>query len=271
MTLSSRFARHIAISAVAFSGLVSTQAQAQGLSLFDIRLDTTAFDAVTTQQFSFDAAGASAAAGIIFGSAGTATEGAGMTNEFGDKAQSFFLPITSIVLSPQLIPFNVTNVKLGDATGAALTFNRRGSMGFTLANFTVDYQNSKVIGDFMTNGTSNRITVFNFKRQSNLAPRFDATGGLLGVQLNEVLGDLRLSTVAVDSFAAALRLSAPLKASLAGLDFGTLTQNINVNIRRPVDATPFTVAAVPEPSAFATMGLGLVGMAWLVSRRRRSS
>lgn len=82
---------------------------------------------------------------------------------------------------------------------------------------------------------------------------FNASTGKGYLQTN----DLKLTSTSAKALLAALNLSTGLSGLLTPVAFGTLAVDV-------------TAAAVPEPSTYALMGIGLVGMG-LVARKRRQA
>jgi hypothetical protein len=131
-----------------------------------------------------------------------------------------------------------------------------------LANFFIDYDASMVLADITANGmTQQRTSLYSFEAT-------DLKIGLKGLTLNmnQKLSNLQLTNTALATFASGLSLSRVLQAPLVGLDFGTITVDINGALRAPINGAPY-VAAIPEPSSWAMLALGLVGIAF-VSRRK---
>lgn len=225
-----------------------------------LEINTTLLKANAELQMSVEAFGTASAAGVTFSSLGNTFNGPGQVVD-GDFAPSFYLPITSAEVSVgwdlKLKP------RAGEAIGSALLV-QRGANQLGLANFEIDYGRAQVLADVFMNGANTQMAVFTFVAQSDLDI------GLQGLSLNlhQTLGNLRFTQQATDSFASALRLSAPLKAALQGMDFGTITIDITTALRKPVSDHPFAVTVVSEPASVASMMLGLAGIAGLSWRRR---
>ncbi|MBC7699577.1 hypothetical protein [Aquabacterium sp.] len=161
-------------------------------------------------------------------------------------AWTFVLPITSITITPTL------KIGSGQASGSALDIVRKvadedGNVltsGIVLANFILDYTNKKVLADSTTHGAATlpKFAVFNFNVATPLALKYKFPLSITG---HEVLDKLALTSPAVDLFATSLGLSGDaVLALVAGTDFGTLTQDIAVMVRKPAASkTPY----VPAP------------------------
>ena len=163
-------------------------------------------------------------------------------------AWSFVLPITSITITPAL------KIGAGQASGSALNIVRNvfddetGQViksGIYLANFTLDYTNKKVLADATTHGatTKPKFAVYDFNVATPLALKYKFPLSITG---REVLNQLKLTPDAVTLFAVSLGLEGDaVLATVRNTDFGTLTQDIAVKVRKPaVSKTPF----VPPPA-----------------------
>ncbi|MDO8991169.1 MAG: hypothetical protein Q7U91_16210 [Sideroxyarcus sp.] len=170
----------------------------------------------------------------------------GNTTPVGTTGWSFALPITSIEINSAL------KIAAGQASGSALDIIRRvideeGTVvttGIVLANFKLDYINHKVLADTTPHGgaTQPMIAVYNFNTATPLALKYKFPFTVNG---NELLDKLILTPAAVDLFASSLGLSGDAVLNLvATTEFGTLTQTISTNARKPAASkTPY----VPAP------------------------
>ncbi len=244
------------------SGLFLAVGMAIGTSASALSLNTTALKANSTLQLSADAFAALEGANVSFSTLGNAYAGAGTVID-DVLVPSYILPVTEAAVS---IGWNLKlSPTSGEASGSALSI-KRGSNSFALANFNIDYASEQVFADVIIKGVTTNMAVYSFDPQSDL--KIGLSG--LSLTLNQTLGNLQLTTQATDTFASALKLSAPLKSALGGLDFGTIKIDIATSLRKPVSDTAFTAAMmVPEPSTYALMALGMVGIA-AVARRKQA-
>lgn len=214
--------------AAAAAALMTVVGAAQALTL-----NTSSLNANSTQAFSENGVGAFTTYATTVEAAGTATDAGNYT---------FVFPVTKVEIGSNLKPTS------GEASGAALKFSRTDSRGVLrtlyLANFRIDYTASKVLADRtlvdLTNtAVTENIEVYTFSTQETLAMKYKFP---LTISLNEKLGPLTLSSTAIESFILGLRLpnGALVRATLPGIDFGTLQQVIEVTFRKKaVDSTPF--------------------------------
>ena len=145
------------------------------------------------------------------------------------NSKAFSFPITKIVIGSKL------NIASGSAVGSALKFNRVDldtgeALGFTLANFTIDYDKKVVLADVTPNGGAvalqQPIYLFNVATPLALKYKFPLT-----VTGHEVLDHLLLSAGAKTLFTNTLKLPEYATPALE-LDFGNLTQDISTTLRK---------------------------------------
>jgi len=150
---------------------------------------------------------------------------------------AFGFPITKIVIGNRL------NIASGSAVGSALLLQRfnddtGATVGFTLANFTIDYNRKQVLADTTPVGgkTTVQMPLYNFVATTPLGLKYVFP---LSVTGHEVLGQLALTPQAKAVFTSALEL--PEFALFAlDYDYGTLTQDISLKLRsRPVSTRPY--------------------------------
>jgi len=193
----------------------------------------------------------------------------------GYTAVSAAAPVTSLTGSPTSAS-TVAIEQVGTSGGATQTLTEAGvdagvanGTGFiTITDLRVDLVNQDVyatlIGDNGV-GTLTNQKVWHFASISG-PTTFDldaiiAAGGTITV--NNTLSNLQIYDEALAILVQATNLNADLGApALAGVNngangFGSITSSITIS-----------VSAVPEPSAYAMMGVGLVGIG-LFARRRR--
>jgi len=153
---------------------------------------------------------------------------------------------------------------LGGARQTAASSNIATTGGFIeITNLNVDLSTKKV---FATINGGNGVGLLNNVELWDYATitgptTFDLSvvppgGGV--VTSTNVISGLKINATAYNIFAQATGLTANGKLSLSAVtDFGTITSTISVRV------TP----SIPEPSTYALMGVGLLGVS-LVARRR---
>jgi len=172
-------------------------------------------------------------------------------------------PVTS--LTGDLVGSTLTVTNVGTVGGAfqnAPTKNIATNTGsLSITNLNVDLVNKKVFADLVGgNGVGSMSQVYLWDIVNPIVGSttftIPAAGGVMS-STNTISG-LKITTSSFDIFAQAMGLTANGITSLKTVtDFGTIVSTISAK------ATP----TIPEPSTYALMGLGLVGMS-LVARRR---
>jgi len=225
-----------------------------------LALDTTFLQANSVFALSDMAFDAMALSGTTISSLGNASL---VTGAAATGVPAFNLPVTKVDVSLGLPLFGpLVTPNSGAASGSALLISR-GQKNITLANFVIDYKSSLVMADITANGLTQKYTsLYSFE-----AP--DLQIGLQGLTLNmhQQLSNLVLTPTALTSFSSGLGLSKFFQNTINGLDFGTITVDINGALRFGLSDKAFVASSVPEAPSMAAMALGLVGIA-AVSRRK---
>jgi hypothetical protein len=225
-----------------------------------LSLNTAGLQANSTLTLSKSALDLSAQSGLTYRAMGNAYAGA---------AGSFVLPVTEAVVNVGL--FTPTKPVSGKSIGSGLAITR-GSNTAALANFSVDYSTHQIMGDLITSSGSKSYTLFSFQEQSPL--KITLKG--LSLTMNQTIGALKLGGLAnsgsgsVNSaLGSVLGLNSVALAAFSAVDFGTVTIDISTMSRKAISTKPLT-ALVPEPSTYALMGLGLVGLGFASRRKARA-
>jgi hypothetical protein len=225
---------------------VSTGAQA-------LTLNTSGLQAVSVLTFSVAGFGSATAAGVSFVPLGNMTKIGDvevLDPEIGETSlvPSYNQPVTKadikigwdLKITPQS----------GQATRSALQLVRNGRNGtknwVVLANFDVSFKDKVLYGDvFTSTGTVlTRVPVYSFKDNGDL--KISLKG--LSLNMTQTISELYFNSITSDQIASVLALSAPLKASLVGTDWGTIAIKVNTNLRIPkVSNKPLTIADIPAP------------------------
>jgi len=175
----------------------------------------------------------------LFNANGGYIEPKGNATVIGDPATSwvFNLPVTTIVIN------NSLKVASGSAVGSALDIVRETTKAIyivNLANFTLDYINKKVLADVTASGaTTKQTAVYSFNPVNPLALKYKFPLTITG---HEVLDKLILTPTSVTTLMTGLGLAlgGDLQNTVAAADFGTLTQDISTDARKPaVSTTPY--------------------------------
>lgn len=162
-------------------------------------------------------------------------------------------------LTESFTSVNLSNTSATDLIGltSAASGLRLTASGTTLDITGLSYDNAgKALSAVLSvNGAQQFSGVFLTTGSVTLGESFNATTGT-GLLTT---GNLNLSSGAASTLISAFGLPSFYAGLATGVNFG----NLKVDVLSPA------VAAVPEPSTYALMGLGLVGMG-LVARRRRA-
>lgn len=233
---------HIALTAtilslgVAFSGAASA-----------LTLNTSGLKANSVLTFSVAGYGSASAAGITFRPLGNMTRIADVDVLDPDTGEmiptpSYNQPVTSADIK---IGWDLKiTPTAGNATRSALQLIR-GARTLTLGNFRVDFVNKVLYGDVFTkNGVQSQLAIYNFKDNGDLHISFK------GLVLNQTqsVSNLMFTQQLQDIIGTELALSAPLKATLATTEWGTIAVKVTSYKRSPaVSNKPLTAAEIPAP------------------------
>ena len=215
---------------------VAAVLMAAGVSANALTINTAGMVANSVQAFSQDALDQFELFDITVAPLGNATALA--------QPGAFNLPITSITTNSKL------KVTAGASVGSALAITRNLPSGkaytITLANFSLDYVNHKVLADTtvtqpdVANVTQAQAAVYNFSTATPLALKYKFPLTITG---HEVLDKLFLTEEAQQIMYTGLKLPSIALTVLPTTDFGTLTQDIKVAFRKAVSTKPY----VPAP------------------------
>jgi hypothetical protein len=219
-------------------------------------IDTTLLEANSTLTFSQAALDA-------LSLTDTTVMAGGYARSLGTNASgltAFNLPVTSLTADIGLLPPSLTPTA-AKVTGSALTFLDGGNGKMvSFSNLAINFDNSTIYGDFTSStGTVSQLDLFTFKVTAPLS--FSLNGG---VSLTESMGDIYMTSDAVNAFKTGLGLPKAVTLVLPTVNFGTIDAKIVPWVR----STPLVnVPAVPEPSTYAVFGIGLA-MAGIAARRQ---
>ena len=226
---------------------------AAGASAIPLTIPTTLLDAESTYTFDADTADLMRLMGISVSALGN-------TQAMSGNPWQFMMPVTQVTLNASILPLGLTPVS-GFASGSGLMIKSE-TGALTLANFGLDFKRNVLTADLGTSaGISKAFDVYSFTVDQGL--HLSTTGGL-SMAMN--LSHMTLTSGAQAQFASALQLDELAVSVLPVLNFGTLDVNISPALRFGLSDKPL-VAAIPEPPRFATLGLGLLGLAFVARRR----
>lgn len=222
-------------------------------SAISMTIPTTYVDAEA--KYTFDADTAS-----LMESMGISARALGNTQAVSGSNWQFMMPVTQVTLNASIFPLGLTPVS-GFASGAGLMIQSEGG-ALTLANFGLDFKRNVLTADLGTSaGITKSFDVYSFTVDKGL---HISTSGGLSMAMN--LSHMTLTSAAQLQFASALQLDEMAASVLPILNFGTLDVAISPALRFGISDQAL-VAAIPEPPRLATLGLGLLGLAFVARRR----
>ncbi len=228
-------------------------AAATGASAIPLTIPTTYLDAEATYTFDADTAS-------LMDSLGVSVRALGNSQAVSGSNWQFMMPVTQVTLNASIWPLGLTPVS-GFATGSGLLIKSE-TGALTLANFGLDFKRNVLTADLGTStGIRKAFDVYSFTVDQGLHL---STSGGLSMAMN--LSHMSLTSGAQAQFASALQLDEMAASVLPVLNFGNLDVNISPALRFGLSDRPLT-APVPEPPRLATLGLGLLGLAFVARRR----
>ena len=231
------FGSALLASGLAFSGAASA-----------LTLNTTGLKANSVLTFTVAAFGSSSAAGITFRPLANMTRLADvdvLDPETGEMVPtpSFNQPVTKADIKIGW-DLKITPVA-GDAIRPGLQIIR-GQRTATLANFSVNFEQKILYGDvILKDGTTlTKRAIYTFKDNGDLVISFKN----LVLNQTQSVSNLIFTQELQDVLATELALSAPLKATLATTDWGTIAVKVTSFKRSPaVSNKPLVAADIPAP------------------------
>lgn len=225
--------RAAATAAVALAAATSAQAQ--------LKIPFAWTESNSVQTFTDNNLAAFDLVSLVVRAKGNATEvGARVVGETNgtETAKAFNFPITEIVIGSKL------NIAAGSASGSALYFEREDILdtgeifGFTLANFTINYDTKQVLADVTPNGgtVAKQQPIYTFNVNTKLALKYKFP---LTVTGHEVLDQLKLTAGIKTVFTEVLHLPEFALPQLEE-EYGNLTQDVSTNLRKTkISSTPY--------------------------------
>lgn len=228
-------------------------AAAAGASAIPLTIPTTYLDAKAIYTFDADTAS-------LMDSLGVSVRALGNSQAVSGSNWQFMMPVTQVTLNASIWPLGLTPVS-GFATGSGLLIKSE-TGALTLANFGLDFKRNVLTADLGTStGIRKAFDVYSFTVDQGLHL---STSGGLSMAMN--LSHMSLTSGAQAQFASALQLDEMAASVLPMLNFGNLDVSISPALRFGLSDKAL-VAAIPEPPRFATLGLGLLGLAFVARRR----